>query len=59
VSSQINRGVRLRPEFQMRIKAVVLDMDGLMLDTEPLYKCAADRQRAAAVLTLAGKLRSL
>ena len=46
-------------ERDMRVAAVVLDMDGLMLDTEPLYKYAADRQRAATVLTLAGKLRSL
>src|SRR5947208_14807813 len=46
-------------ERDVRVAAVVLDMDGLMLDTEPLYKYAADRQRAATVLTLAGKLRSL
>jgi len=35
-------------ETEMRIRAVVLDMDGLMLDTEPLYKAAW--QQASAEL---------
>jgi beta-phosphoglucomutase-like phosphatase (HAD superfamily) len=35
-------------ERDVRIEAVVLDMDGLMLDTEPLYKAAW--QEAASVL---------
>jgi beta-phosphoglucomutase-like phosphatase (HAD superfamily) len=31
--------------MQMKVDAVVLDMDGLMLDTEPIYKAAWQRAR--------------
>jgi HAD superfamily hydrolase (TIGR01509 family) len=40
----------------MQIKAVIFDMDGLMLDTEPLYRAAAKKAAAEFGFTLTDSL---
>jgi HAD superfamily hydrolase (TIGR01509 family) len=42
----------------MRIKAVIFDMDGLMLDTEPLYRVAWQQAAAESGYTLSDAIHS-
>lgn len=42
----------------MRIKAVIFDMDGLMLDTEPLYRAACQQAAAEFGYTLSDAIHS-
>jgi len=42
----------------MRIEALILDMDGLMLDTEPLYRAAYQRAAAESGFALSDAIHS-
>src|ERR1700739_565246 len=42
----------------MRIKAVIFDMDGLMLDSEPLYRAACQQAAAKCGYTISDAFHS-